>query len=80
MTTTAGFISNKRNRKSSIEQQWKQTIDMITLSNDKVWQKFCEFFREEKGYADWTDNEIDLSRNDDDIDEFIVWLVNRISP
>lgn len=48
----------------------------IKLSDKKVWQKFCEFFRTVKGYSDWTDEQIDLSRNDDDIEKFITWLVN----
>lgn len=51
---------------------------MITLSNEKVWKKFCEFFRQVKLYSDWTDEEIDYSRNDDDIEEFIIWLVNEL--
>lgn len=50
----------------------------IQLEDEKVWQKFCEFFRNEKGHSDWTDEQIDLSRNDDDIEEFIKWLVYQI--
>ena len=48
-------------------------VDKI-LENKNVWEKFCEFFREEKGYEDWTDEEIDLSRNDDDFEQFVEWL------
>ena len=48
-------------------------VDKI-LENKSVWGKFCEFFREEKGYEDWTDEEIDLSRNDDDFEQFVQWL------
>ena len=48
----------------------------IQLSDEKVWKKFCEFFRTVKGYSDWSDEQIDLSRNDDDVEEFIAWLVN----
>jgi hypothetical protein len=48
-------------------------IDKI-LENKKVWKKFCYFFRNKKGYKDWTDDEIDLSRNDDDFKEFVIWL------
>lgn len=47
------------------------------LENEKVWEKFCEFFRNEKGYSDWTDEQIDYSRNDDDFEEFVVWLVEN---
>ena len=50
----------------------------IKLENEKVWKKFCEFFREEKAYSDWTDEQIDYSRNDDDIEEFIEWLVEQL--
>lgn len=49
-------------------------IDKI-LDDKNVWEKFCEFFREEKGYEDWTDEEIDISRNDDDFEQFVKWLV-----
>ena len=51
---------------------------MCVELNGKVWKKFVEFFREEKGYSDWTEQEIEDSRNDDDITEFIAWLVNRL--
>ena len=51
---------------------------MCSLSDEKVWKKFCEFFREVKLYYDWTDEEIDYSRCDDDIDEFIEWLVYEL--
>ena len=50
----------------------------IKLENEKVWKMFCEFFREEKGYSDWTDEQIDYSRNNDDVEEFIVWLVEKL--
>ena len=46
--------------------------------NGKVWKKFVEFFRTEKGYEDWTEDEIEFSRNDDDTTEFMVWLVNKL--
>lgn len=44
-----------------------------TLDND-LWLLFTEFFREEKGYDDWTDEEINFSLTEDDIDEFIEYL------
>jgi hypothetical protein len=31
-----------------------------------------------KGYIDWTDEQIDYSRNDDDFKEFVKWLVEKI--
>lgn len=51
---------------------------MCVELNGKVWKKFVEFFREEKGYTDWTEQEIEDSRNDDDITEFLGWLVNQL--
>ena len=47
------------------------------LDDEKVWEKFTDFFRLEKGYADWTDEEIDLSRNNDDFVEFVKWLCSN---
>lgn len=35
------------------------------------------FFRYEKGYIDWTEQEIEDSRNDDDTTEFLEWLVKH---
>lgn len=52
---------------------------MCVELNGKVWKKFVEFFREEKGYSDWTEQEIEDSRNDDDITEFLGWLVNQLA-
>ncbi len=51
-------------------------IDKI-LENENVWKKFCEFFRNVKGYSDWTDEQIDYSRNEDDFKEFVIWLVEK---
>lgn len=50
---------------------------MAVELNGKVWKKFVEFFRNEKGYDDWTEQEIEDSRNDDDITEFLEWLVKK---
>ena len=35
---------------------------------------FFDYFRNVKGYEDWTDNEIIFSYNDDDINEFLSYL------
>lgn len=51
---------------------------MAVELNGKVWKKFVEFFRYEKGYEDWTEDEIECSRNDDDATEFLGWLVKTI--
>lgn len=44
-----------------------------------VWEVFCIFFRVEKGYEDWTDEQIALSINEDDIDEFCLFIRNNLS-
>lgn len=46
--------------------------------NGIVWKEFVKFFREEKGYEDWTEQEIEDSRNDDDTTEFIQYLVKKV--
>lgn len=51
---------------------------MAVELNGMVWKKFVEFFRNEKGYADWTEDEIEDSRNDDDTTEFLEWLVKEL--
>lgn len=50
---------------------------MAVELNGAVWKKFVEFFRNEKGYTDWTEDEIEDSRNDDDTTEFLEWLVKQ---
>lgn len=49
----------------------------MILDNDKIWGEFVKFFREEKGYADWTEDEIEYSRTDDDEVEFVLWLIGE---
>jgi len=51
-------------------------VDEI-LENKKAWELFCDFFRDEKCHYDWTDDEIDFSRNDDDFKEFVMWLIEK---
>lgn len=46
----------------------------ILSIDNSVWELFVQFFREVKGYSDWSDDEIDLSMNNDDIVEFVKWL------
>lgn len=41
---------------------------------DSIWDLFIKFFREVKGYENWTDDEIELSYNGDDVAEFVAWL------
>ena len=52
---------------------------MSVEMNGIVWKKFVEFFRNEKGYSDWTEDEIEFSRNDDDTTEFMEWLVKELA-
>ena len=49
----------------------------IRFNNEKTWQKFCEFFRNKKGYVDCTEDEVNMSYNEDDVNEFVDWLVNE---
>ena len=44
------------------------------VNEDSIWDLFVKFFREEKGYENWTDEEIELSYNGDDVAEFVAWL------
>lgn len=48
---------------------------MLKLEDKKVWEKFVEFFRSVKGYDDWTEQQIEESRNQDDEEEFVKWLI-----
>lgn len=48
---------------------------MLKLEDGRVWQKFVEFFRSVKGYGDWTEQQIEDSRNQDDDEEFVKWLI-----
>ena len=60
-------------------KRWEaEDMPMGVCMNGKVWKKFVEFFRTEKGYEDWTEDEIEMSRNDDDTTEFMIWLVNKL--
>ena len=42
--------------------------------NDMIWNSFTTFFREVKGYEDWTDEQIGGSMCNDDIEEFIEYV------
>ena len=50
----------------------------VSLPSGLVWKNFVRFFREEKGYEDWTEQEIENSYNDDDIESYMLWLCNEI--
>lgn len=53
-------------------------MDIITsynqLEEQKLWEAFLTFFREVKGYTDWTDEDIALSYNKGDVEEFVNWI------
>ena len=44
------------------------------FEDQKLWESFLAFFRNVKGYANWTDEQIALSMCDDDVDEYIEWV------
>lgn len=46
---------------------------------EALWEDFMLFFRVEKGYNDWTDEQISLSVNEDDIDEFCKFIKDNLS-
>lgn len=48
---------------------------MLKLEDERVWAKFVEFFRNVKGYEDWSEDEIEFSRNQNDDEEFVKWLI-----
>lgn len=50
----------------------------IQLPSGLVWKNFVKFFREYKGYEDWTEEEIEGSYNNDDIESYLLWLCNEI--
>lgn len=50
----------------------------IQLPDGLVWKYFVKFFREVKGYEDWTEEEIEGSYNNDDIESYMLWLCNEI--
>lgn len=49
------------------------------LMTQQCWECFMAFFRNEKGYEDWTDEEIALSVNEDDINEFCDYIKKNLS-
>lgn len=47
------------------------------ILQNKIWDAFTTYFREIKGYEDWTDEQIDGSFCDDDIIEFIYYIMQN---
>jgi hypothetical protein len=50
----------------------------IHLNDQKVFKKFCDFFRSENG-CDWNDGKIAMMYTNDDVSKFMVSLVNEIN-
>lgn len=48
---------------------------MLKMEDERVWVKFVEFFRNVKGYDDWSEDDIEFSCNQDDEEEFVKWLI-----
>jgi len=48
---------------------------MLKLEDKRVWEKFVGFFQIVKGHDDWTEQQIEESRNQDDEEEFVKWLI-----
>lgn len=46
--------------------------------NSKIWELFMEYFREVKLHTDWTDEQINYSMNDDDINEFLNFIKENL--
>ena len=40
-----------------------------------LWNSFVYFFRNIKGYEDWTDEQIAISMNNDDLKEYCKWVM-----
>lgn len=40
-----------------------------------LWNSFIYFFRNVKGYEDWTDEQIAISMNNDDLKEYCEWAM-----
>ena len=45
------------------------------IENQYLWESFMCFFRNVKGYSDWTDEQIALSMNNDDLKEYCEWTI-----
>lgn len=43
--------------------------------DQKLWESFLSFFRNVKGYLDWTDEEIATSINNDDLKEYCEYVM-----
>lgn len=53
-------------------------VSYNSLEHERIWEAFLDFFRNVKGYSDWTDEEIATSMNSDDISEFCEYITNLL--
>jgi hypothetical protein len=49
-------------------------VEYYDIEKQKLWESFMAFFRYVKGYEDWTDEQIAISMNNDDLREYIEWV------
>jgi hypothetical protein len=50
-------------------------IEYDNQEEQYLWNSFVYFFRNVKGYSDWTDEQIALSMNNDDLKEYCKWVM-----
>ena len=49
-------------------------VKYYDFEKQKLWESFMAFFRYVKGYEDWTDEQIAIGMNNDDLKEYIEWV------
>lgn len=50
-------------------------IEYDNQEEQYLWNSFVYFFRNIKGHSDWTDEQIALSMNNDDLKEYCKWVM-----
>lgn len=50
-------------------------IEYDNQEEQYLWNSFVYFFRNVKGYSDWTDEQIAISMNNDDLKEYCKWVM-----
>ena len=50
-------------------------IEYDNQEEQYLWNSFVYFFRNIKGYPDWTEEEINTSMNNDDLKEYCEWVM-----
>ena len=48
------------------------------MTKDQIIENFIKFFREVKGYTAWTDDEIIFSMTDDDIKDYVNYIIKEL--